>query len=146
MRLIAQASVADKPVTAPLPANDEPVQATGDEPATMAAPTVPLEAPTDSPRARPWIASIATWLATDGPRTRQWIASIATSLATDSSRARQWIASIASSPTTDSPRARQWSASITTSLVVLAATLWLYRSEVANPVEIADAGSNLGRR
>ena len=26
-----QASVADKPVTAPLPANDEPVQATGDD-------------------------------------------------------------------------------------------------------------------
>ena len=49
---------------------------------------------------------------------------------------RQWVASIASSPTTDSPRARQWSASITTSLVVLAAALWLYRSEVANPVEI----------
>ena len=34
-----QASVADKPVTAPLPANDEPVQATGDEPATMATTT-----------------------------------------------------------------------------------------------------------
>jgi hypothetical protein len=112
-----QAPASDKPATAPLPANDKPVQAASDKPATAAAPTVPLEAPTDSPRAR------------------QWIASIATSLAPDSRRARQWVASIASSLATDSPRARQWIASIATSLVVLAATWWLYRSEIANHVE-----------
>src|SRR5580704_3737766 len=112
-----QAPASDKPATAPLPANDKPVQAASDKPATAAAPTVPLEAPTDSPRAR------------------QWIASIASSLAPDSRRARQWVASIASSLATDSPRARQWIASIATSLVVLAATWWLYRSEIANHVE-----------
>src|SRR4029077_9387609 len=98
------------------PANDKPVQAAADK---VAAPTVALEAPTDSPGAR------------------RWIASIAGSLTANSSRYWQRVASIANSPTTDSPRARQWSASITTSLVVLAAALWLYRSEVANPVEIA---------
>src|SRR5580704_16366111 len=76
-----QAPASDKPATAPLPANDKPVQAASDKPATAAAPTVPLEAPTDSPRARQWIASIAS------------------------------------------------------SLVVLAATWWLYRSEIANHVE-----------
>jgi hypothetical protein len=112
-----QAPASDKPATAPLPANDKPVQAASDKPATAAAPTVPLEAPTDSPHAR------------------QWIASIASSLAPDSRRARQWVASIASSLATDSPRARQWIASIATSLVVLAATWWLYRSEIANHVE-----------
>ncbi|MGZ5904816.1 MAG: hypothetical protein ACXWKQ_05670, partial [Reyranella sp.] len=41
-----QASDADKPATAPLPANDKPVQAAGYKPATAAAPTVQLEAPT----------------------------------------------------------------------------------------------------
>ncbi|HTG19761.1 MAG TPA: hypothetical protein VK681_06930 [Reyranella sp.] len=131
-----QASASDKPATAPLPANDKPVQAAGDKPATMAAPTVPLEAPTDSPRARQWIASIAASLVTDSAHARRWIASNATSLATDSARARRWIASNATSLATDNPRARQWIASIATSLVVLAATWWLYRSEVANHVEM----------
>jgi intracellular sulfur oxidation DsrE/DsrF family protein len=112
-----QAPASDKPATAPLPANDKLVQAAGDKPATMATPTVPLEAPTDSPRAQ------------------QWVASIASSLATDSARARRWIASIASSLAIDSPRARQWIAA-TSLVVVLAATWWLYRSEVANHVEM----------
>jgi len=112
-----QAPASDKPATAPLPANDKLVQAAGDKPATMATPTVPLEAPTDSPRAQQWVASIASSLATDSARARRWIASIASSLVTDSSRARQWIAA-------------------TSLVVVLAATWWLYRSEVANHVEM----------
>src|SRR5260370_3404622 len=90
-----QAPASDKPATPPLPANDRPVQAAGDKPVTMAAPTVPLEAPTDSPRARQWIASIATSLATDSARARRWIASIPTSIATspatDSLPAPPWI-------------------------------------------------------
>jgi len=67
-----QAPANDKPATAPLAANDKPVRAAGDKPATMAAPTVPLEAPTDSPRARQWIASIASSLAIDSRRARRY--------------------------------------------------------------------------
>ena len=115
----AQPSDTDKPASAPLPANDQPAQAAGDKPATTAAPTVPVDAPPESPRAR------------------QWITSIASSLAGDSARARQWLASTASSLATGSPRERQWIASIATSLVVLAGTWWLYRTEVDNRVELA---------
>ena len=105
-----QASVTDKPATAPLPASDKPVMPARDNPTTMAttaqesarepqatqAPasdkpaTPPLPAndrPVQAAGDKPVTMAVPLEAPTDSPRARQWIASIASSQSSSSRRA-----------------------------------------------------------